>query len=93
MVLWRVVLTQISLDITHKNLAVHKEAGLGPNTLQTTPSWGKRSRKAREYCERKVRIVLRTIYFAESFDEPGGKSAFEMHHSFLYLNGSGQQAR
>ena len=25
------------------------------------------------------------FHFAESFDEPGGKGAFEMRHSFLYL--------
>ena len=49
-------------------------------------SSGKRWRKAREYGERKARIVCEEhFYFAESFDEPGGKGAFKMSNSFLYL--------
>ena len=29
---------------------------------------------------------LRAFYFAGSFDEPGGKGTFEMHHSCLYIS-------
>ena len=39
-------------------------------------AWGKRSRKTREYCERKARIVCEH-FFHELFDEPGGKLALK----------------
>ena len=54
---------------------------------QSTHEANGRSRKALEYsCERKAHIVCKPhLRFAESFDESGGKGAFEMRHSFLYF--------
>ena len=92
-----VALTQISAYSTHKNVyavrtimeairtAYAQNRTWFPHVSNYT--WGKRSRKAREYCERKARIVCEElIYFAESFDEPGDKGALEMRHSFLYFS-------
>ena len=35
--------------------------------------------------KRKCASFANNTYFGESFDEPGGKSAFKMGHSFLYF--------
>ena len=49
-------------------------------------SWGKRSLETCEYCEWKARIVCEQHFISlKLFDEPGGKRAFEMRHSFLYF--------
>ena len=83
---------QISAYITHKNLAVcnimeamrtvYAQSGTWSQHASNY-AWGKWSRKARKYCERKARLVLwTTFYIAESLDEPGGN---EMHHSYMYF--------
>ena len=61
-----VALTQISAYGTHKNLAVRKimeamRTACAKSRIRSwrvsNYTWGKRSRKMREYCERKARIV------------------------------------
>ena len=90
-----VALTHISACTTHKNLAVRKimEAMRTAYTKSGTRSQrasnyarGKRSRKAREYCERKARIVCEQHFISlNRLMNPVEKSAFEMRHSCLYF--------
>ena len=88
-----VALTQISVYSTHKNLAVTKIIEATRTAYAKLDSVCTRCklhmRKTITECTRilwkECAHRLRTFYFAESFDEPVGKGAFEMRHSFLYF--------
>ena len=74
-----VMLTQISAYTTHKNLLVCKIM-----EAMHTAYAEKWSVSVSTYKE-SVHRLQTTFYFAESFDEHGGKGAFEIHHSFPYF--------
>ena len=78
----------------HRDLAVHKimEAMCTANTKSGTQSLTCLKLHMRQMIMEGTGVLwkesahpLRTFYFTESFDEPSGKGAFEMRHSFIYF--------
>ena len=63
-----------------------QKAGMGLNTDFSNHKWGKRSRKALEYCERKARIVCEQRFFRWIVWRTRWWRCFEMRHSFLYFS-------
>ena len=89
-------LTQISAYSSHKNLAVRKIMEEMRTAYAENGTWfpyvsNKTWLVANDHGTYASIVTeesahrLRTFYFAESFDEPGGTGAFEMRHSFLYF--------
>ena len=88
-----VTLRHVSADITHKNLVALR-------ILETITAYTKSGTALSTHLKLHTRhtimedtqiLWMETMHsfwtkfsFAESFDEPGGKGAFEMHHTFLY---------
>ena len=66
---------QISAYITHKNLAVRKILQ-AMRTMYAKINTSQTIHEANDHT---------TVYFAESLEDPGGKGAFEVRHSFLYF--------
>ena len=97
----RVTLAPISVYVMHKNLAtakimeaMHTAYTKSRNCSQhisnyTRGKWSRRHAskimKGKRISEKKL-MLWKKVYFAESFDEPSGKSSFELRHSLLYLS-------
>ena len=79
-----VTLKQIALYSMHKNLSVPKSMEMMHTIYTKTCLSLHTSQNTDQANNHRRQVSCIVIYFTESFDEPSSKSAFEMHHLFLY---------
>ena len=83
-----VALTQISAHSMHKSLAVRKIMEAVCTVYTQIRTWFRRLElDMRQTITECTQVLWKEgrASFAEAFDEPCGKGAFEMCHSFLYF--------